>query len=161
MALCPFGAYVQVPAICRCHHQQWHTRKQNLRMPSCNRDLKRLFLAGIEALCDAAFCSLIVRVENNQNVVCTGILYAVVVSWIEVFWSLAPFCCTAGEEASQPADTQQVSCSGLALGKVNFGIVEFSPAATCRRLLLGPISCCGICQLTGQVCAASHTHQEF
>lgn len=36
----------------------------------------------------AVDCSLIVRVENNQEVVCTGILYAVVGSWIKMFWSL-------------------------------------------------------------------------
>lgn len=89
-------------------------------MPSCNRDLKRLFLDGIEALCDVVDCSLIVRVENNQKVLCTGILYALMGSWIKMFWNFAPFCCSVGEEASQPAVTQQVSWSGLNTWKSEF-----------------------------------------
>lgn len=36
-------------------------------MPPCNRDLKGLFLDGIEAPCGVVDCSLIVRVENNQK----------------------------------------------------------------------------------------------
>lgn len=63
--------------------------------------------------------------------------------------------------------TQQArsGSSDLALGSVNFGIVEFSftgKESTCMWLLLGPISCsgnspeCGICKTTRQVCAAYH-----